>query len=434
MVSVKKTSNRDIELLKVFKNCNPKWFITLALVALINTLAQSKTEFVRIVFNTNASYEATIIWNQLSGSFKGIWIDTIKPDGELELQANQKNFIENHYKGMHNHICRLTRLKAKTKYYFALIDSDDQSTIYYFSTVSDQSEDKLAFIAGGDSRSLREYRTKANKMVSKLKVDAVLFNGDFTAIDTEKQWKEWFKDWESCISGDGRITPMVVTRGNHEQGNKVMIRLFDVPSRRVFYSTTFGGKLLNIISLNSEILKFGAQKLFLKRTLKKHKDYYWQIPQYHRPVRAHVKWKKEMQTQYKNFVPEFEKFKNVRLCLENDSHTCKITWPIISDKSDDADEGFIRNDNKGIVYAGEGCWGAPLRMADDLKSWTRDAEAVNQFNLIFVSQEKIELRTVLYENAEEIIEVQEDSRFEIPSNLKLWGPTNGTLVEIYPRR
>jgi len=59
---------------------------------------------------------------------------------------------------------------------------------------------------------------------------------------------------------------------------------------------------------------------------------------------------------------------------------------------------------------------------------------VNQFNLIFISKEKIELRTVLYENVDLIEENTEDSRFIIPSNLKLWGPNNGTLVEIYPRR
>ena len=411
-----------------------KILITCVLITLIYSVAYSKTEFVRVVFNSNASYEATIIWNQVQGSFNGIWIDTIKPVSNSELQANQNTFIENNYKGMHNHICRLKGLKPKTTYYFALIDSHHTSRIYYFSTVSDQSKDKLAFIAGGDSRSLREARTKANKMVSKLKADAVLFNGDFTAIDTEKQWREWFIDWEASISKNGRITPMVVTRGNHELGNKVMIRLFDVPHSRVFYSTTFGGKLLNIISLNSEIWKFGAQKRFLKKTLKNHKDYYWQIPQYHRPIRSHVKSKKEMKTQYKHFVPEFEKYKNTRLCLENDSHTCKITWPILIDNSNQSEEGFIRNDSLGIVYAGEGCWGAPLRDADDIKSWTRDAEAVNQFNLIFVSIDKIELRTVLYENADQIIEVSEESRFKIPSNLNLWGPKNGTLVEIYPRR
>lgn len=399
---------------------------------------QSKTEFVRVVFNSNASYEATIIWNQYSGEFRGLYLNTAPPKENINIEDifNVKNFdiSTNRYKGMNNHIIRLKKLKPNEKYFFVLIDSDGNSRTYHFSTVSNQASDSLAFIAGGDSRDIRKTRIKANQMVSKLKAHAVLFNGDFTGIDTEKQWKEWFMDWESSISSDGRITPMVVTRGNHELGNKVMVKLFDVPHSKVFYATTFGGDLLNIVSLNSEIWKFGAQKLFLRKTLKEHQDFYWQIPQYHRPIRAHVKAKKEMNTQYKNFVPEFEKYENVRLCLENDSHTCKVTWPIVSDQTENADEGFIRNDSIGIVYAGEGCWGAPLRTADDKKSWTRDAEAVNQFNLIFVSKEKIELRTVLYENVDEIIENSENTRFQLPSNLMLWGPNHGTLVEIYPRR
>lgn len=399
----------------------------------MNIAAYGNTEFVRVLFNSNASYEATIIWNQKSGEFIRLVMDTIPP----KRIKNARTFElsdENHYKGMSNHVVRLKNLKANTRYYFYIEDSEGKNKVYYFSTVSDQPTDKLAFIAGGDSRDIRNVRIKANIMVSKLKAHAVLFNGDFTGIDTERQWKEWFIDWENSISSDGRITPLTVTRGNHELGNKVMIRLFDVPHSKVFYSTTFGGNLLNLISLNSEIWKFGSQRLFLRKTLKEHKDFHWQIPQYHRPIRAHVKAKKEMNTQYKNFIPEFERYKNVRLCLENDSHTCKITWPILSDESERADEGFVRNNTLGIVYAGEGCWGAPLRAADDQKSWTRDAEAVNQFNLIFVAKEKIELRTVLYENADEIIEISEEQRFIIPENLNLWGPKNGTLVEIYPIR
>jgi len=411
---------------------NPVLRVLLIIIFCIESFgSSSKTNFVRVVFNKNASYEATIIWNQLSGEFTQLVMDKSYPDQNGSVYSLSD---ENHYKGMDNHIVRLKNLEPNTRYYFYIEDSEGKNQVYYFTTVSDDSNDKISFIAGGDSRDTRIVRAKANLMVSKLKAHAVLFNGDFTGIDTERQWKEWFIDWENSISSDGRITPLVVTRGNHELGNRVMLRLFDVPHSKVFYSTTFGGDLLNLISLNSEIWKFGSQRLFLRKTLKEHKDYYWQIPQYHRPIRAHVKAKKEMNTQYKNFVPEFEKFNNVRLCLENDSHTCKVTWPIVSDDTDQADEGFIRNDSIGIVYAGEGCWGAPLRAADDQKSWTRDAEAVNQFNLIFISKEKIELRTVLYENVDLIEENTEDSRFIIPSNLKLWGPNNGTLVEIYPRR
>jgi hypothetical protein len=335
---------------------------------------------------------------------------------------------------MNNHIIRLKDLKPNTRYYFVIQDSEGFNKTYYFSTVSNSSDTKLSFIAGGDSRDGREVRIKANKLVAKLKPHAVLFNGDFIGLDIDKQWLEWFVDWEYTISGNGRISPLVVTRGNHEINNKVMVELFDCPHEKIYYETNFGGKLLNLISLNSEILKIGPQKFFLRKTLEEHKDYYWQLPQYHRPVRAHVASKKEMETQYKNFVPLFEKYKNVRLCLENDSHTCKVTWPIVTSSGPLSDEGFERNDEKGIVYAGEGCWGAPLRAADDSKSWTRDAEGVNQFNWIFISKEKIELRTVLYENENEVGELREENRFEMPLNLKLWGPKAGTLVEIFPQK
>ena len=94
----------------------------------------------------------------------------------------------------------------------------------------------------------------------------------------------------------------------------------------------------------------------------------------------------------------------------------------------------VKQDKNGIVYAGEGCWGAPLRAADDQKPWTRDAGAVNQFNWIFVSSEKIELRTVLYENEDKIIELTYENRFTIPSGIEFFGPKNGTLIELFPRK
>lgn len=397
------------------------------------SISFAKARFVRVTFSKDASNSASIIWEQKSGAFLGLYIDTIDP-----AKSNYKNQLKisarNFYRGMNNYIVRLEDLKPKTRYYFSIKDSEGFNRVYYFSTVSNNPNDTIAFIGGGDSRDGREVRCKANRLVAKLKPHAVLFNGDFTAIDIEKQWEDWFIDWENTIDKDGRITPMVVTRGNHEHSNKVLVNLFDVPSKKVYYNTTFGGDLLNLVSLNSEIHKNGLQKLFLRNTLEQHKNFYWQIMQYHRPMRPHVASKKEMETQYKHFVPLFEKYKNVRLCLENDSHTCKVTWPIVSSQDTDADEGFKRDDERGIVYGGEGCWGAPLRAADDKKSWTRDAEGVNQFNWIFVSKSKIEFRTVKYENEAEVEPLTEKTRFQMPNNIDLWGPTNGTLVEIFPRK
>jgi hypothetical protein len=392
----------------------------------------ARTRFIRVMFSGNTSKSATIIWDQQRGDFKGLYCDTINP--ELSQYKDAKPLTSsNTWKGMHTHCIRLRDLKANTKYFFIIKDSEGFGRLYHFYTAPNSSNDQVSFIAGGDSRDNRPVRTKANKLVPKLFATAVLFNGDFIGLDNEKQWIEWFADWEKTISIDGRVTPMIVTRGNHELSNKDLVKLFDVPNKKVYYSSTFSGDLLHIVSLNSEIHKFGRQKLFLKQALAKHADYHWQIAQYHRPVRAHVKSKKEMETQYKHFVPLFEQYANLPLCLENDSHTFKVTWPIVSSKDSSSAEGFKRDDINGIIYAGEGCWGAPLREADDAKIWTRDCGAVNQFNWIIVSKDKIQLRTVLYENEADVESLSYNNRFTIPKGLTFYGPKNGELIEIFPR-
>jgi hypothetical protein len=389
----------------------------------------SAIRFVRSVFNSTASSAVTVIWDQVSGDAPQFLYDTVHP-ADFNFRFSASISSTNTGKGMQNTIVRLNGLKANTRYYFCIKDSEGYSRVYHVSTVPGTADSPLSFLAGGDSRDRRNIRVMANKMVSKLKPHAVLFNGDMIGIDIEKQWIEWFEDWEHTIDRTGRLTPMVVTRGNHELSNKVFVDLFDVPNRNVYYSTEFGGDLLHIVSLNSEILKFGKQRLFLRSSLKNHEDYVWQIAQYHRPIRPHVGHKKEMNTQYRNFVPLFERFPNLKLCLENDSHTCKTTWPIVRDNGPGSEEGFIRNDSIGITYVGEGCWGAPLRQADDRKCWTRDAEAINQINWIFVFREKIEVRTVKYENVDQVAELTEETRFTLPENINLWDPSNGAVVEI----
>ena len=407
-------------------------FLLPFLLLFIAKPSSAEINFVRVLFFGDASTSATIAWNQVSGNAMALCLDSMIHDDDNNIPTYEIDRIKS-AKNMNNHFARLSGLRPGTRYYFKIEDDQGFSKQFYFTTI-EANPDRISLVAGGDSRDKRETRKKGNLMLAKLKAHAVLFNGDFTGLDTPKQWVEWFEDWEASVATDGRVTPMVVTRGNHELTNKSLINLFDVPNKSIYYDTQFGDSLLNVISLNSEIWKFGRQRLFLRHSLKTHNNYTWQIPQYHRPIRAHVAHKKEMQTQYRNFLPLFEKHKNVRLCLENDSHTCKITWPIVSSEAEGSEEGFIRNDSIGIVYAGEGCWGAPLREANDSKCWTRDAEAVNQINWIFVDAEKIELRTIIYENSSEVEELEESTRFQMPKNLNLWTPKNGELVVIYPRK
>jgi hypothetical protein len=96
------------------------------------------------------------------------------------------------------------------------------------------------------------------------------------------------------------------------------------------------------------------------------------------------------------------------------------------------EEGFVIEPLSGTVYTGEGCWGAPLRPNDDDKSWTRKSGSFNQFKLIFVDSEKIELRTIKVDNADSVGEVSNTNPFTLPANLDVFTPAPGEdVVTIY---
>ncbi len=403
---------------------------TLVFIFLVSSIsATAKSDKYRLTLRNNPATSIVVCWNQISGENPQVYYTTnaeANTTKAYEFQKKPDRIVP--YKGMNNHFARLENLQASTNYYFIIVDSEGSSQRFWFRTAADDNR-KISFVAGGDSRNNRKPRQQANLLVSKLKPDAVLFGGDMTARDTDTQWKLWFDDWQLTIAKDGKITPIITARGNHEQSNTSIYNLFDTPSDKIYYAITFGKNLIRTYTLNTEISIEGDQTDWLKKDLKKHSKTLWKTAQYHKPMRPHVARKKEGYIHYAQWAKLFHK-KKVRLVVECDAHTVKTTWPLKPKNSSSAEEGFVRDDKKGTVYVGEGCWGAPLRNADDAKTWTRDSGKFNQVKWIFVDSKKIECRTIQLENVQEINEVSNDARFEIPQNLQIWTPKNGAVVTL----
>ena len=123
----------------------------------------------------------------------------------------------------------------------------------------------------------------------------------------------------------------------------------------------------------------------------------------------------------------------VQLVVESDAHVVKTTYPIKPSRAAGSHEGFIQDDELGTVYIGEGCWGAPLRNADDPKPWTRASGSFNQFKWIFVDREKIEIRTIQTDGADAIDSVDPFNIFIPPLGLKIWEPPTGPVITIENR-
>ncbi len=402
------------------------------LFALLFNKGFSDTDKYRIIITDDPSTKITIAWNQgVLGSNPIVYYDTVDHGTNHNLYGFSKTddrVIS--YKGMDNRFVRLTGLTPNTNYYFIIKDSQSTSQRFWFRTAPSDSS-RLSIIAGGDSRNNRVPRQNANLLVSKLKPHAVLFGGDMTDADTDIEWQEWFDDWQLTTAIDGRMFPIVPTRGNHEFDPNVVYNLFDTPDVNVYYAVTFGDDLLRTYTLNTEISMIGNQKTWLEADLAASTNLTWKIAQYHRPMRSHTASKPEGSTQYGAWAQLFYDEK-VRLVIESDSHMSKTTFPIMPSSENGNDEGFEIESISGTVYTGEGCWGAPLRPNDDDKSWTRKSGSFNQFKLIFVDTEKIELRTIKVDNANSVGEVSNTNPFSLPVNLDVFTPAPGEdVVNIY---
>ncbi|MEX0981590.1 MAG: T9SS type A sorting domain-containing protein [Bacteroidales bacterium] len=405
-----------------------KVFIFLLLIVQIQISAE--TDKYRLTLRDNPSNSIVIGWNQVSGDNPVVFYDSIDhgmvPE-DYAWQAFPDREVQ--YAEMDNKFVRLTDLTPNTAYYFLIKDSEGMSERFWFKTAPYGPNARYSLIAGGDSRNNPVPRRNANLLVSKLKPHAILFGGDMTSSGTPEQWQEWMDDWQLTISEDGRMYPVIATRGNHEKNNGMVYNLFDVPSENIYYAITIGDDLIRAYTLNTEISIAGEQSGWLKNDLDAHGMVRWKMAQYHKPMRPHVSTKREGNAQYAEWAQLFYD-KQVRLVVECDAHTVKTTWPLKPTTGAGNDEGFVRAQFGGTIYVGEGCWGAPLREDDDAKSWTRDHGMFNQFKWIFVDKDTIEVRTIKVENASEVASVPNEDPFIIPENIEIWKPRNGDVVTL----
>tara|TARA_Y100000768_G_scaffold383547_1_gene365912 strand:+ start:14076 stop:15320 length:1245 start_codon:yes stop_codon:yes gene_type:complete len=406
-------------------------FITVSCKDVLPPTIKGEPTHIRAMYKSDPATSVVIGWNRFRGKTRldKLYWDTVDHGDDLEAYRNVESpDYRTFYFGIYSAFVELENLAPNSRVYFVIANSYGVTQRYYVDTLPDSRDAKLSFIAGGDSRNHRDVRQNANSLVAKLKPHAVLFGGDMTDKGLPGEWHNWFEDWQLTIDSDGRVTPIVPARGNHELSNKILHKLFWLPSGN-YYTLRMADGLVQTYVLNSEMSVGGNQLTWLKRELEKNTDVVWQFAVYHKPMRPHVASKSEGTNEYKYWAQLFYDH-SVDLVMESDSHSVKSTWPIRPSTEPGSDEGFIRDDENGTVYVGEGCWGAPTRAADDNKSWTRDSDEFNQFKLIHVSQDQVDVRTINVDNAYEVGENSLEERFELPENLMIWTPENGDIVTI----
>ncbi|MGI9457275.1 MAG: metallophosphoesterase family protein, partial [Aeoliella sp.] len=286
-------------------------------------------------------------------------------------------------------------LKPASRYHIVCLSDGEESRELHFVTAPDE-DVPLSILFGGDSRSGLEDRKKVNGMMARM-VDeqiasgrpailAFAHGGDFI-VDGRNlgQWLQWLSDHEITTTGDGRLLPIVPTRGNHDLG-PIFDQVFDFPEGDGNYYTTDLSPEVRLTTLNTEISTAGDQREWLAEELLADRwNRRWYLCQYHKPAFPAVKVPSGALT---SWVPLFEQYL-VDLVCEADGHNIKRTPPIMGHKVDPS----------GVVYIGEGGLGVGQR-TPKTNRWFLQATADkcgsgHHVHLITFSRERIDCRVVL---------------------------------------
>lgn len=360
--------------------------------------------------------------------------------------------------GHNRRFARLTGLTPNTMYYFVIHDlNGDVSDRFKFRTLSDDPEDSVSFITGGDSRdgfktlgiyfencpsgNCLDKRRDGNELVAKIKPDFIAFNGDFVmnqiTSNSEAEFDQWFDDWQLTISSDGRMYPTMHVQGNHEDNNDIY-ELFDVPQEE-YYALNINNGLLRLYMLNSELnaCTDAAQLNWLTSDLQNHNtggsaDPYWKFSMFHKPIYSMGNNYGLNNDQMDCWVNLFQQ-NGVRMVCESHAHITKWTYPCVANANN---SDFEVDQENGIVYIGEGQWGAPHRNLDytgnNQKPYVRDQDVFDSFFFVSVSKTQTRIQCVKFENINAVSENTDDELGAgLPLGITLWQPSNGDMIILY---
>ncbi|MFT4926826.1 MAG: serine protease, partial [Phenylobacterium sp.] len=142
----------------------------------------------------------------------------------------------------------------------------------------------------------------------------------------------------------------------------------------------------------------------------------WRFAQYHKPMFPHYTGKSDNPTLFNWWASEFYN-ESMNLVVESDTHINKMTTAIKPSGS-----SFTSTTNGGTVFVGEGSWGAPARSANDPKSWTIDLASIQQFKVLSVSTDSVDVRTAQFDGSASTLSrtARANDPLALPTNVNWW--------------
>ncbi|AWF82695.1 phosphohydrolase [Microbulbifer sp. A4B17] len=398
--------------------------------------ASSATKYHRLAWDGDASTSAVIGFSP-DGNTNNPYINFGYSTNENSWSSQGIDSVSTFDGSLNSYFVRLENLTPDSAVYYRVCDQDGCGDRYWFKTAP-ADESPFVIIAGGDTRTGHTTRREGNALLAKIRPLAVMHGGDFTNANSASEMDEFLQDWTLTYSDDEidgynyqRIYPLIPTHGNHEDDNySTICQVFGVDFNSdggCSPSDTYGAvqisPLLRVYTLNSQFQESGWSSYatdmnnWLENDLATSGGYSnWRFAQYHKPMFPHYSGKSDNPTLFNWWAQPFYDYA-MNLVVESDTHLTKLTEVVAPDNSD-----FSITDTGGTVYVGEGSWGAPARSANDAKFWTIDMASIQQFKVIQVSADELNVRTAQFDaNASTLTrEDRANNPLALPDNVNWW--------------
>ncbi len=398
--------------------------------------ASATIDYHRLAWDSDPAHNAVIGYSQTSGS-KNTYVTYGFSTNESSWNEEQVNNTETFDGNFESHFVRLTGLPANSPVYYRVCEGTSCGDRFWFKTAPDDNS-PFVMLAGGDTRSGWSTRRKGNELLAKIRPLFIMHGGDFTDDNNTSQMKQFFADWEDTFSSDTidgtaykRIYPLVPTLGNHEDDDyKSLCRVWGVDfdgDGKCTTDDTYGafnvGDLLRVYTLNSQYQESGwstegrEQRDWLKSDMENNGgSATWRFGQYHKPFFPHLSSKDENPQLVTWWADTFYD-NGMNLVIESDTHLNKVTKAVKPSGS-----SFAVTTNGGTVFAGEGSWGADSRSANKSYAWTLDSASIQQFKIITVTPDKVEMRTAQFDSGASTLTANQrkNDSTRLPTGVNWW--------------
>lgn len=340
-----------------------------------------------------------------------------------------------------SYFVRLTGLTPDSPIYYRVCDQDGCGDRFWFRTAP-VDDSPYVVVAGGDTRSGWENRRRGNRLVAKIRPLFIMHGGDYSLLNTMADMRTFLTDWQQTFSHDvidgleyKRVYPFIPTHGNHEDNDYFTLCIvFGVDYNqdgKCNSLDTFGGfnisPLLRVYTLNSQFEAGGqaprieAMNEWLESDLAANQDSaVWRFAQYHKPMFPHYSGKSNNLRLFNWWSDAFYQY-GMNLVVESDTHINKLTRPVKPVVTNE-EPSFEVVEDGGIVFVGEGSWGAPARSANQPKDWTIDLASVQQFKVIQVKPDELIVRTALFDETAQALTPEQRSAdpIALPQDVNWW--------------